>query len=87
MFDVFNSFWNMGLEIYVLDSASFLSAPRLAQQAALKNTKVKLYLLTDTDTLLMAEKGIRGGACHVILPYVKANNKYIKDYNENKKSS
>ena len=30
MFDVFNSFWNMGLETYVLVSASFLSVPRLA---------------------------------------------------------
>ena len=30
MFDVFNSFWNMGLETYALVSASFLSVPRLA---------------------------------------------------------
>ena len=29
--------------------------------------------------LLMVEKGIRGGICHSIYWYAKANNKYIKD--------
>ena len=35
----------------------------------------------------MVGKGIRGGICHVILRYAKANNKYMKNYDENKKSS
>ena len=30
--------------------------------------------------LLMVEKVIRGGICHAIPQYVKANNKYMKDY-------
>ena len=30
--------------------------------------------------LLMVEKGYRGGLCHSIYQYVKANNKYMKDY-------
>ena len=34
--------------------------------------------------LLMFEKGIRGVICHAILRYEKTNNKYIKDYDENK---
>ena len=34
----------------------FFSAPGLAWQAALKNTKVKLDLLTDINMLLMLEK-------------------------------
>ena len=34
--------------------------------------------------LLMVEKGIRGGICHSIYKYAKANNKYIKDYDKNK---
>ena len=29
----------------------------------------------------MVEKGIRGGICHAIHRYGKANNKYIKIYN------
>ena len=35
----------------------------------------------------MVEKGIRGGICHAIHQYAKANNKYMKDYDENKESS
>ena len=31
----------------------------------------------------MVEKGIRGGICHVIYGYVKANNKYIKNGDKN----
>ena len=77
----------MCLKIYELDPAKFLSAPGLARQAALKKTKVKLDLLTDIDMLLMVEKGIRGGICHSIYQYAKANNKYMKDYDKNKESS
>ena len=36
--------------------------------------------------LLLVEKGIRGGKYHAIHPCVKANNKYMKDYDENKES-
>ena len=49
----------MCLEIYKLYPAKFLSALRLAWQAALKKTKVRLDLLTDIDDmLLIVEKGI-----------------------------
>ena len=37
--------------------------------------------------LLMVEKGIRGGICHVIYRYAKANNKYMKNYNKDKEES
>ena len=35
--------------------------------------------------LLMVEKGISEGICHAIHQYVKANNKYMKDCDKNKK--
>ena len=44
-----------------------------------KETKVEIELLMDVDVLLMVEKGIRGGMCHAVHGYVKANNKYMKD--------
>ena len=34
--------------------------------------------------LLMVEKGIKGGICHSIHRYAKANNKYMKDYDKNR---
>ena len=37
--------------------------------------------------LLMVEEGIRGGICHSIGRYTKANNKYMKNYNKNEESS
>ena len=64
--DVFENFRNMCLKIWELDPAKFLSAPRLAREAASKKSKVKLDLLTDIDMLLMVEKGISGGICHSI---------------------
>ena len=33
--------------------------------------------------LLMVEKGIRGGICHAIHRYAKANNKYVRNYVKN----
>ena len=35
----------------------------------------------------MVEKCIRGGICHSIYQYAKADNKYMKDYDKNKESS
>ena len=37
--------------------------------------------------LLMVEEEIRGGICHSIHQYAKANNKYMKNYNKNEEPS
>ena len=59
--DVFEKFIEICIEIYGLDPSYFYSAPGLAWKAYLKNTGVKLELLTGIDMLLMVEKSIRGG--------------------------
>ena len=59
--DEFTNFQNMLFETYGLDPAQFSSAPGLTWQAALKQTKVKLNVLTNIDMLLMVEKSDRGG--------------------------
>ena len=56
-------------------------------QAFLKETRVKLELLTDYDMLLMIESGIRGGMCQALHKYAAANNKYMKNVNKNIPSS
>ena len=55
--------------------------------SSLKKTEVKLELLNDINMILMVKKEIRGGMCHAIQRYAKANKKYMKDYDKNKKSS
>ena len=46
----------MCLEMYGLDPAYFLTAQGLEWHATLKKTKVKLYLITDFDILLIIKK-------------------------------
>ena len=62
------------IKTYELDPVHFLSLPGLAWQACLKKTGVELELLTDYDMFLMIEEGIRGGICHDVHRYAKANN-------------
>ena len=85
--DVFENFRDMSLKEYELDPAHFLLLPGLAWQACLKKANMELELLTDYEMLLMVEKRIRGGICHSIHRYAKANNKYMKSYNNNEESS
>ena len=37
--------------------------------------------------LLIYEKGVRGGICNKVHSYAEANNKYMKNYDNNKESS
>ena len=85
--EVFENFRDLCLKEYELDPAHIVSLLGLAWQACLKKTNIELELLTDYDMLLMVEKGIRGGICHSIHRYSKANNKYMQNYNNNEESS
>ena len=77
----------MCLEIYEIDPAKFISASGLAWQVPSKRTKVKLDLSTDSDILLMVEKGIWWGKSHSIYQNAKASNRYVKDYDKNEEFS
>ena len=63
-------------DVYELDPAYFLSVPKLAWQACLKKTEVKLKLLTDVDGC----KWFR--MFRTIHHYTKANKQYIKEYDK-----
>ena len=85
--DVFENFRKTCIKTYELDPAHFISLPGLAWQACLKKTRAELEFITDYDMLLMIEEGIRGGICHAVHRYAKANNKYMKNYDKTKESS
>ena len=80
--DVFENFRDECIEINGLDPAHFSSALGLAWETCFKKTKVNLELLTDVDILLTVENGLRGGICQAIHRHAKANNNYMKNYNE-----
>ena len=86
--DVFENFRKDYIKTYELDPTHFILFPGLPWQACLKKkTGVELELLTDYDMLLMIEEGIRGGLCHAVHRYAKANSKYMKNYDKSKESS
>ena len=70
--DVFENFKNKCTDKYEYDSALFVFARGLAWRPCLKNTRLKLALLTDIDMLLMFEKGIRGRIFNAIHKYAEA---------------
>ena len=85
--DVFEKFRKTCLHHYKLDPAHYYTSPGLAWDACLKTTSQRLELLSDYDMLMMIERGIRGGITHISKRYAEANNKYMKNYNPEKKSS
>ena len=85
--DVFENFRNICLKEYELDPTYFASTPRLAIEAMLKMTGVKIELLTDINMVLIIENTIRGGLTQVVRKYAVANNKYLPEYDKNRLSS
>ena len=84
--DVFENFRNTCLEYYKLDPCHYFTSPGLSWDAMLKMTNIKLELMTDIDMFQFIEKGLRGGISYIANRYSKANNKYMKEYYENKPS-
>ena len=77
--NVSEAFRDTCLEHYSLDPAHFYTSPGLAWKACLRKTRVRLELLTDSDMLLMFERGIRGGITQAVHRYASVNNPYMGD--------
>ena len=84
--DVFENFRATCLKHYKLDSAHYFTSPELAWDACLNETGQELQLLHDYDMLMMFAKGIRGGITRISERYAEANNKYVKDYDPDKRT-
>ena len=68
--DVFENFSKTCLKHYKLVPCHYYTAPGLAWDACLKETKQDLELLKDYDMLMMFERGLRGGITHISKGYV-----------------
>ena len=80
--DVFENFRKTCLKYYKLDPCHYFTSPGSSWDAMLKMTNIKLELMTDIDMFQFIEKGLRGGISYIANRYGKANNKYMKEYDE-----
>ena len=69
-----------------MDPAPYFTNPGLAWDAMLKLTDVKLELLNDVEMLVMIERGMRRGNSNAFCRFSRANNKYMKEFDENQPS-
>ena len=80
--DVFENFRKTCLQYYKLDPCHYFTSSGLSWDAMLKMTNIQLELMTDIDMFQFIEKGMRGGISYIANRYGKANNKYMKEYDE-----
>ena len=80
--DVFESFRKTCLQYYKLDPCHYFTRPCLSWDTMLKMTNIKLELMVGVDMFQFIEKGMRGGVSYIANRFSKANNKYMKEYDE-----
>ena len=81
--DVFENVRKTSLQYYKLDPCHYFTSLGLSGDTMLKMTDIKLELMIDVDMYQFIKKGMMVGVSYIENWYGKANNKYIKDYDEN----
>ena len=79
---MFENFRGTCKQYYKLDPFHYFTSPGLAWDSMLRMTKAKLTLMADIDMFQFIEKGLRGGVSYIAHRHGKANNKYMKEYDE-----
>ena len=86
--DIMQNFRKTSLTRLKLDPCNYLTTPSLSWDAMLNMTKVRLGLIHDEETRLIFENNKRGGIVQAGgRRLIHANNKYMKNYNPNEKST
>jgi hypothetical protein len=85
--NVWENFVKTELKTFNLDPSYYISLPSLCWDIALKISKIQLELLTDETMLMIFEKAKRDGLSQCSKRYIKANNKYLPNYDHSKPST
>ena len=85
--EVMENFIDVFPEKYKLDPAYYVTAASLTYDAMLKVTSKEIELLADPDMYLFFEESKRRGVSSAMKRYLKANNKYMKDYDPEEPST
>ena len=80
--DVFKNFRKTCMQYCKLDPCHYFMSSGFSWDAMLKMTNIKLELMTDIDMFQFIDKGMHGGVSYITNRYGKANNKYMKEYDE-----
>lgn len=83
---IYEKFRTVCLSVYELDPTYYYTTPGFSWGAMLKCTKIKLELLCDNEMLYFIKMRIRGGISQCSKRYVKANNKYMNEFDSTKPS-
>ena len=84
--DVFENFRKNCLQQYNIDPCYYYSSPHFTLDAFLWFSQITLDLLSDVNKYLFIINGIRGGLSMVSKWHSVANNKYLENYDQKKKS-
>ena len=83
--DVFENFRKVCLKHYKLDPVHYFTAPGLTWDACLKKTKQNYSFFTIMTCWWCLNKDYGEGGTHIAKKYEEANNKYMRDYDSNKR--
>ena len=70
------------MQYYEIDPCHYFTSPGLSWDVMLKMTDIKLELIIDVDMFQFIENGMHGEVFYIANRYGKANNKYMKEYDE-----
>ena len=85
--DIFENFRDLCMLYYGLDPCHYFSLPGFGFDAMLKMTGVEIESMTDIDMYTFIENNLRGGVTTINHRQFKANNKYLKDFDDSKPST
>ena len=79
--------WEKFNETLLPDKETFYSNLNIEDITDVDYKHAKIVFKNLINKNLRVEKGIRGGICHAIHRYAKANNKYMVNYNKDEEES